>query len=111
MIAFGAALSLFLLQNQATGFVVPSASSSIGRNQCFEAASATFTSHKKCGSFRHESLTRRFAALDDDDEDDGFDESGPLAKGIDSVSWLPSVSGAKGDNMPITSTTEVRDMS
>ena len=36
---------------------------------------------------------------DDDDDDDEFDlddeDSGPLAKGVDSVSWLPSVSGQK----------------
>ena len=60
---------------------------------------------------------RRFAGLDDDDDDDEdeYDEDddakGPLANGIDSVSWLPSVEGAKGDNMPIESTKEVRFVS
>jgi Lon protease-like protein len=40
----------------------------------------------------------------DDDEDDEFDEvEGPLANGIESVSWLPSVVGAKDiDNPNIT---------
>ncbi|KAG7341131.1 Lon family ATP-dependent protease [Nitzschia inconspicua] len=57
------------------------------------------------------SLSRRWLAADDDedDDDDDYDEEeeeekkGPLSKGIDSVSWLPSVIGAKGDNVPITS--------
>lgn len=59
-------------------------------------------------------LTRRRLASDenDDDDDDEDDEeyeeqSGPLKDGVDSVSWLPSVIGAKGDKMPITSAKEV----
>lgn len=58
--------------------------------------------------------TRRFLAagdddeLDDDDDDDYDEEKGPLSNGVDSVSWLPSVVDAKGDNMPITSAKEVR---
>ena len=49
---------------------------------------------------------------DDDDDDDMFDEErGPLANGVDSVSWLPSVMGRKGDNMPITSKKEVSNPS
>ena len=54
-------------------------------------------------------MTRRFLAADDDDEDfddDDLEEKGPLSDGVDSVSWLPSVVGAKGDNMPITSSTK-----
>ena len=56
----------------------------------------------------HSSVVRRMLVDDaedeegDDDEDDDEDEfdlddedSGPLAKGVDSVSWLPSVSGQK----------------
>jgi hypothetical protein len=39
---------------------------------------------------------------DDDDEDDEFEgdevHDGPLSKGVDSVSWLPTVSGAKVAN-------------
>lgn len=50
--------------------------------------------------FRRMSL-RRFLALDDDDDEDDEEEDeeeidGPLSKGIDSVSWLPSVVGARG---------------
>jgi len=71
---------------------------------------ATLLEQQPNAFVRQKSVTRRFAALDDDDEDDAaFDEKGPLAKGIDSVSWLPSVAGAKGDNMPITSMEKVRD--
>mmetsp|Transcript_7314 Transcript_7314/g.15657 ORF Transcript_7314/g.15657 Transcript_7314/m.15657 type:complete len:465 (-) Transcript_7314:148-1542(-) len=106
MIAFGAALGIFLLQNTVTAFVSPSTSCSAGISQCLE--TAAFTEHvKDRSSLPREFSTRRFAALDDDDEDDDDDDDkGPLAKGIDSVSWLPSVAGAKGDNMPITSTKE-----
>lgn len=40
---------------------------------------------------------------DEDDEDDEDDENNPLAKGVDSVSWLPTVVGAKDvDNPQIT---------
>jgi hypothetical protein len=55
--------------------------------------------------------SRLFLSADDDDEDeedDDTEQKGPLSNGIDSVSWLPSVSGARGDNMPITSAKEVR---
>jgi hypothetical protein len=54
--------------------------------------------------------SRQWASAEDeeDDEDDEDEKQGPLSKGIDSVSWLPSVIGAKGDNMPITSAKEVR---
>lgn len=109
MIAFGAALAIFLLQNQATAFVLPSTACSVGGGRCPEAA--TFFENPSDASLRHKYSTRRFAASDDDDDDDDDydemdDEKGPLAKGIDSVSWLPSVAGAKGDNMPITSIKE-----
>lgn len=59
------------------------------------------------------SLTRQFLSAadededDDDEEDDDDDQKGPLSNGVDSVSWLPSVVGAKGDNMPITTAKEV----
>jgi hypothetical protein len=33
---------------------------------------------------------------DDDDDDDERDSNDPLGNGIDSVSWLPTVVGAKG---------------
>jgi hypothetical protein len=58
-----------------------------------------------------ESWTCRWALNDDDDEDDEDedDKKGPLSKGIDSVSWLPTVIGSKGDNMSITTAKEVRD--
>mmetsp|Transcript_7054 Transcript_7054/g.20487 ORF Transcript_7054/g.20487 Transcript_7054/m.20487 type:complete len:463 (+) Transcript_7054:586-1974(+) len=102
MIAFGAALAIFLLQNQAAAFVFPSTACTLGGSRCLEPA--TLLEQQPNAFVRQKSVTRRFAALDDDDEDDAaFDEKGPLAKGIDSVSWLPSVAGAKGDNMPITS--------
>ena len=61
--------------------------------------------------------TRRLSASeneedDEDDDDDMYDdERGPLANGVDSVSWLPSVIGQKGDNMPITSKKEVSNPS
>lgn len=45
---------------------------------------------------------------DEDDDDDEEEEKGPLSKGIDSVSWLPSVVGGKGDNMQVSSVKEVR---
>jgi hypothetical protein len=59
-----------------------------------------------------QSLTRRFLSAadeeedEDEDEDDDDERKGPLSNGVDSVSWLPSVVGAKGDNMPITSAKE-----
>jgi hypothetical protein len=58
---------------------------------------------------------RNLASSDDDDDDEDDDDeydvsAGPLKDGVDSVSWLPSVIGAKGDNMPITSAKEVRHM-
>ena len=34
--------------------------------------------------------------MDDDSEDDDDDQEDPLGKGVDSVSWLPSVVGKKG---------------
>jgi hypothetical protein len=40
-------------------------------------------------------VTRLYAA-DDEDEDDDDEQEGPLGKGVDSVSWLPSVAGEKG---------------
>ena len=44
-------------------------------------------------------------AKEDEDLDDGLDEE-PLAKGIDSVSWLPSVMGQKSE--AVTGVREVR---
>jgi hypothetical protein len=49
----------------------------------------------------HSFKTHLYAADDDDDDDDDDDydedeDEGPLAKGVDSVSWLPSVAGSKG---------------
>ena len=107
MISFGAALGIFLLLNTATAFVSPSTACSAGISRCLETAAFTNRS-----SLPREFSTRRFAALDDEDDDDEEeeDEQGPLSKGIDSVSWLPSVAGAKGDNTPITSTKEVREI-
>lgn len=56
-----------------------------------------------------DSRTCRWAFKDDEEEDDEEEDEkrGPLSKGIDSVSWLPSVIGSKGDNLPITSAKEV----
>jgi hypothetical protein len=64
-------------------------------------------------SLRRTILTRRLAAVGDDeeeeeDEEEDLEQKGPLSNGINSVSWLPSVSGAKGDNMPISSVRDVR---
>jgi Lon protease-like protein len=52
--------------------------------------------------------TRRHLAADDEDDDDEStdDEEEPLSKGIDSVSWLPTVSGAKGSDKEISSVKE-----
>lgn len=47
------------------------------------------------------STSRKLAADDDDDEDDDDDDDGyddPLSKGVDSVSWLPSVTLGKVDS-------------
>ena len=102
--AFGVSLSLFLLQAQTIeAFVLPSTSSN-----CKSIELCKFQTRQ---SLPREFQTRRFAGLDDEDdfdEDDYDDDNGPLAKGLDSVSWLPTVSGAKGDNMPIDSAKEVR---
>jgi len=92
--------------------VLPSTTGSIGNSRSLE--SAPYNDHRKLASFHRESLTRRFAGLDnddddDDDDEDGIDDKGPLANGIDSVSWLPSVDGAKGDNLPIDSAKEVSE--
>lgn len=49
---------------------------------------------------RKASSARLWSQLDDDDEEDEDDSDvgrGPLSKGVDSVSWLPTVVGAKGD--------------
>jgi hypothetical protein len=51
-------------------------------------------------------VVRRLAADDDDWDADDYEE-GPLGKGIDSVSWLPSVVGKKGESIP--SAKEVSD--
>jgi len=105
MIALGISLSLFLLQSQTTGaFVLPTTS-------CSSVAGNSKGLDSSYCNVPREFETRRFMGLDDDDEedddDDGFeDDKGPLAKGIDSVSWLPSVDGAKGDNMPINTPPE-----
>jgi hypothetical protein len=50
---------------------------------------------------------RKLAEQDDSDDEDSDDEDNdePLAKGIDSVSWLPTVKGAK--NVEITGAKEV----
>ena len=43
------------------------------------------------------SITRRLADEDlDEDEDEFGGEVGPLSRGIDSVSWLPSAVGSRG---------------
>ena len=104
MIALSVSFALFLLQSQTTGaFVLPSTTScSVGNSKSLDTW--------YCNVPR-EFETRMFMGLDedDDDDDDDFDDDkGPLAKGIDSVSWLPTVNGAKGDNMPIDTAAEVR---
>lgn len=42
---------------------------------------------------------------EEDDEDGNEDDEDPLGDGVDSVSWLPSVVGAKGKE--VTSAREV----
>lgn len=44
-----------------------------------------------CVSYSRVKTQRKLA--ENDDEEDGYDE--PLSKGVDSVSWLPTVVGAK----------------
>jgi hypothetical protein len=54
--------------------------------------------------------TQLYAADDDDDDydddDDDDEDEGPLAKGVDSVSWLPTVAGGEGED--ISGVREVR---
>jgi len=97
---------IFLLQNyRAAAFLLPS-TCPVGRIIRLE--TDAFVNNHKHGIYRR-SLIRRFAVADDDEDDEDeeeeeYDDRGPLAKGIDSVSWLPSVEGAKGSNMPIETT-------
>jgi Lon protease-like protein len=57
------------------------------------------------------SSTLRLAADEEDDEEDyEEDEDEPLSRGVDSVGWLPSVSGAKSDTMPLTSVKNGNDI-
>jgi len=97
---------IFLLQNyRAAAFLLPS-TCPVGRIIRLE--TDAFVNNQKHGIYRR-SLIRRFAVADDDEDDEDeeeeeYDDRGPLAKGIDSVSWLPSVEGAKGSNMPIETT-------
>jgi hypothetical protein len=53
--------------------------------------------------------TRLYAVDDDDDDEDDEDEDdeNPLGKGIDSVSWLPSVAGQSAGE-EVSSIKEVR---
>jgi hypothetical protein len=103
---FGVSLSLVLLQkHKADAFLLPSTCPA-GRTLCLESSSLIGNRHQQV--IHRGSLIPRFAGSNDDDEEDDDAEEGPLAKGIDSVSWLPSVEGAKGDNMPIESTKQVR---
>jgi hypothetical protein len=116
MIGFGVSLSLFLLQSPSTAaFVLPSPTGLVRSGPSLKLAHCRHLSNRRSRTTtvqpHRNALTRRFATPGDDeeDEDDDFDDDkGPLANGIDSVSWLPTVDGAKGDNMPIDSTTEVR---
>lgn len=48
---------------------------------------------------------RKLAAGDDEEDDDELE--GPLSKGVDSVSWLPTVIGAKSVESPGDSSEEV----
>jgi hypothetical protein len=57
-------------------------------------------------SLSRTTVVRRLAADDDDLDADDYEE-GPLGKGVDSVSWLPSVVGKKGESVP--SAKEVSD--
>jgi len=117
MIGFGVSLSLFLLQSPSSAaFVLPSSAGLVRSGPSLKSAHCQQLSNSRRRSTtvppHRNGLTRRFASSgdddeDDEDEDDDFDDDkGPLANGIDSVSWLPTVDGAKGDNMPIDSTTE-----
>mmetsp|Transcript_7313 Transcript_7313/g.15654 ORF Transcript_7313/g.15654 Transcript_7313/m.15654 type:complete len:223 (-) Transcript_7313:407-1075(-) len=93
MIAFGAALGIFLLQNTVTAFVSPSTSCSAGISQCLE--TAAFTEHvKDRSSLPREFSTRRFAALDDDDEDD---DDGPAAQEYAPPTTVPDADLTAGE--------------
>ena len=100
--AFGVSLSLFLLQaHSVEAFVLPSTTGN--------SKSINSWKYQTAHSLPRDFQTRRFAGLDDEEDEDDYDEdNGPLAKGLNSVSWLPTVDGAKGDNMPIDSAKEVR---
>lgn len=60
-------------------------------------------------SYSNRRLTCIWAAEDDEDDDEEEEEDeeeGPLAKGINSVAWLPSLVGKKGSTKTITTTRE-----
>jgi hypothetical protein len=73
-------------------------------------------SHRSTGIVSTDGINRRLpssstlhlaADEEDDEEDYEEDEDEPLSRGVDSVGWLPSVSGAKSDTMPLTSVKNV----
>ena len=65
-------------------------------------AAFALSRHHRSSPSNKQRLTQRRLAAEDDEEDDADDE--PLAKGIDSVSWLPTVIGARSE--PISSVPE-----
>ena len=111
---------IFLLQKFRTdGFLVPP---SCCNNRVATISSVTNAYHVKNNEdpkANQRSLVCRFGAVDgdDDEEDDDYDDDdddddddSPLSKGIDSVSWLPSVDGAKSEKIPIESVKLVRQL-
>jgi Lon protease-like protein len=65
----------------------------------------TLASSESSPALQRQSSTCRRLAIDDDEDDeddDDLDDLEPLAEGIDSVSWLPTVLGGKGDGETLT---------
>ena len=84
-----------LLTSQADAFVP----ASIRSTKFALVNSRMVTSTTSPNKLSRTTVVRRLAD-DDDDLDAEDDEEGPLGKGIDSVSWLPSVVGKKGESVP-----------
>ncbi|CAJ1959159.1 unnamed protein product [Cylindrotheca closterium] len=94
---FGEQVALFLgalfVAQQTTAFV-PASRIHSSKGLAFIPESSIMTSTSRAVPSLQGSSTCLFAYDDDDDEDDDEeDELNPLGKGVDSVSWLPSVVG------------------
>ena len=80
-----------LLPLEADGFSIQPSVSSFGLFRAAQLDRSAYLFHK----WSHPK-TKLFMTDEDDDEDDDDDEDEPLSRGIDSVSWLPTLIGATG---------------